>query len=137
MNRIDSLDETRAAQWGKMNVYQMVKHCTLFEEWMLGKNKPVYKQAVIGKLFGKMALKGLLKDDRPMKRNMPTTSDLKIGDRIGDIASEKKKWIALIEEYAHYSNPEFIHDFFGKMTVEQIGYFVHKHTDHHLRQFSG
>jgi uncharacterized protein DUF1569 len=136
IDRIAALDENNLAQWGKMNVYQMVKHCTLFDEWVLGKNNPVYKQAFIGRLFGKMALKGMLKDDTPMKRNMPTTSDLKIKDTDGNIASEKKKWIALIEEYERHSNPGFIHDFFGKMTKEQIGCFSYKHTDHHLRQFS-
>lgn len=134
--RIDSLDENKTPEWGKMNVYQMVRHCSLFEEWMLGKNKPVYKQAFIGRIFGKIALKGMLKDDRPIKRNMPTTSDLKIKESTGDLESEKKKWITLIEDYENYSNPDFIHDFFGKMTIEQIGIFAYKHTDHHLRQFS-
>ncbi len=134
--RIHSLTDNSTAQWGKMNIYQMVKHCTLFEEWILGKNKPVYKQAFIGRVFGKMALRGLLKDESPMKRNMPTTRDLIIKGN-GNVESEKKKWIALIEEYEHYSNPAFIHDFFGKMTVEQIGWLAYKHTDHHLRQFNG
>ena len=54
----------------------------------------------------------------------------------GDIESEKKKWISLIEGYENYSNPGFIHDFFGKMTKEQIGILAYKHTDHHLRQFN-
>lgn len=136
IDRINSLNETNAAQWGKMNAFQMVRHCSLFEEWILGKNKPVYKQGFLGRLFGKMALKGMLKDESPMKRDMPTTSDLKIKESNGNIASEKAQWIALIEEYEHYSNPDFIHDFFGKMTIEQIGYLAYKHTDHHLRQFS-
>jgi hypothetical protein len=40
-----------------------------------------------------------------------------------------------VEAYANYSNPGFVHDFFGKMTDEQIGIFAYKHADHHLRQF--
>lgn len=83
-----------------------------------------------------MALKGILKDENPMKRNMPTTSDLKIKEKAGDIPSEIKRWIASIEEYERYSNPDFIHDFFGTMTIEQIGFLAYKHTDPHLRQFS-
>lgn len=136
VDRIAALDENNTAEWGKMNVYQMVRHCSLFEEWVLGKNDPVYKQAFLGKIFGKMVLKGMVKDDSPIKRNMPTTDDLKIKETTGDLGSEKTKWIALIEHYEHYSNPEFIHDFFGKMTIEQIGILAYKHTDHHLRQFS-
>ncbi|MFZ6013453.1 MAG: hypothetical protein ACOYXT_24130 [Bacteroidota bacterium] len=47
------------------------------------------------------------------------------------------KWTALIEGYTHFHNPDFVHDFFGNMTVEEIGYFAYKHNDHHLRQFNG
>lgn len=136
IDRIKVLEENLAPLWGKMNAYQMIRHCSLFDEWVLGRNDPVYKQGSLGRLFGKRVLKGMLKDDGPLKRNMPTTSDLKIKERTGDIELERTKWISSIESYANYSNPNFIHDFFGEMTVEQIGYFVYKHTDHHLRQFS-
>lgn len=57
-------------------------------------------------------------------------------NRIEQINEGKKaEWISLINEYENYSNPKFIHDFFGKITKEQIGILVYKHTDHHLRQF--
>lgn len=42
----------------------MLKHCTLYDEWMLGKNKPVYKQVFMGRLFGKTALKDFVRDDK-------------------------------------------------------------------------
>jgi hypothetical protein len=135
ISRIKTLNENSAAEWGKMNIYQMLKHCTLAEEMYLGKKK--YKRVFLGRLLGKMALKNLLKDERPMSRNAPTSPAFKVSETNGDILAEKKKWIALIEEYAHYSNSDFTHWFFGKMTKEQIGYFVYKHTDHHLRQFNG
>ena len=32
IKRIESLDEGRKAQWGKMNVCQMLRHCRLWEE---------------------------------------------------------------------------------------------------------
>ena len=136
VQRIAALDEGSPAQWGKMNAFQMVRHCSLFDEWMLGKNDPVYKQAFIGRIFGKWVLKGMLKDDSPMKQNLPTTRDLIIKETGGNLAAEKEKWISLIMDYEYYSNPAFIHDFFGRMTIEQIGRFAYKHTDHHLRQFS-
>ncbi|MDB5119840.1 MAG: hypothetical protein JWN56_1058 [Sphingobacteriales bacterium] len=135
--RINALSENNTAQWGKMNLYQMLKHCSTWDEWILGKNNPVYKQAFIGKLFGKMALKSATKDDSPLRRNTPTTPELIIKENMGDIEFVKQKWMALIEEYAHYLNPNFIHVFFGKMTMEQIGIMAYKHADHHLRQFNG
>jgi Protein of unknown function (DUF1569) len=136
ISRISSLSENSNSQWGKMNVYQMLKHCTTWEEWILGKNNPSYKQAFIGRIFGKMALKDMVKNENPLRRNVPTTAQFKVKEKAGDIEIEKKKWISLIEEYENYSNPDFIHDFFGKMTREQISILAYKHTDHHLRQFN-
>lgn len=133
IGRINTLNKASSAQWGRMNVYQMVKHCTLWEEMALGKRQ--YKQVFIGRLFGKMALKGLLKDDRPLGRNTPTISELKITAN-GDVLSEKAKWMGLVEEYAHCSNDGIVHPFFGKITKEQIGQLAYKHIDHHLRQFN-
>ncbi len=118
INRINSLDENSTAQWGKMNIYQMLKHCTLCEEMYLGKKE--YKRAFIGRLFGKIGLKNLLKNENPIKRNSPTSPEFKIKEKNGDLFSEKMKWISLIEEYAQYSNNDFVHWFFGKMTKEQV-----------------
>ena len=135
INRIKSVNKNNTAQWGKMNLSQMLMHCTNWDGWILGKNKPVYKQAFIGLIFGKMALKNMIKDDSPLRKNVPTSSQFKVKETEVDLEVEKSKWVSLIEEYEHYSNPEFVHDFFGKMTREQIGILAYKHTDHHLRQF--
>lgn len=135
INRINALTSKSTAQWGKMNVYQMAKHCTVWEEWVLGKNKYDYKQDFLGLLFGKMALNSSVKDDTPMKRNMPAGRNFIIKEKNGDVEAQKRIWVALLEEYEMYSNSEFVHDFFGKMTTEQIGIFAYKHSDHHLRQF--
>ena len=134
IDRINSLNENSTAQWGKMNIYQMLKHCTLVEEMYLGEK--VYSRAFIGRLFGKIALKNLLKDESPMGRNAPTSSWFKIKQAEGDILAEREKWASLINAYEHFLQPEFEHWFFGKMTKEQLGQLVYKHTDHHLRQFN-
>ncbi|MEO8148565.1 MAG: DUF1569 domain-containing protein [Bacteroidia bacterium] len=133
IKRINSLHENSTAQWGKMNVSQMLKHCNQWDEMALG--KPRYKQSFIGKLFGKIALKNMMKDE-PIKRNLPTVPSFKINQHV-DFAEEKNKWIKLLDEYTHFSNEGFIHPFFGAMTKEQTGYIVYKHADHHLRQFNG
>ncbi|MEP6713427.1 MAG: DUF1569 domain-containing protein [Ferruginibacter sp.] len=132
INRITSLNENSPAQWGKMNVSQMMKHCTKWDEMALGKKK--YKQSFIGRLFGRMALKDMMKDE-PMKKNMPTVPSFKIRENT-DITEEKNKWIRLLDEYRHFSNDGFIHPFFGAMTKENTGYMVYKHIDHHLKQFN-
>ncbi|HVI46097.1 MAG TPA: DUF1569 domain-containing protein [Chitinophaga sp.] len=134
IERINSLDEHCKANWGKMNVYQMAKHCTIWNDWVFGKNNPTYKRDLLGRIFGSMALKSNTKDDRPMLKNMPTGKAFTVKGQ-GDVEKEKKIWVSQIDEYENYSNPAFIHDFFGKMTYEQIGILAYKHFDHHLRQF--
>ncbi|HVW13436.1 MAG TPA: DUF1569 domain-containing protein [Mucilaginibacter sp.] len=133
IERIGTLTENSKALWGKMTVDQMIKHCTLYEEMATGKIE--YKRAFIGRLFGKIALKQVLKDEAPLARNTPTLPELRIKES-GDFSSEKAKWISLVGEYEHFTNTGFIHPFFGEMTKEQIGYMSYKHTDHHLRQFN-
>jgi hypothetical protein len=136
INRISLLDENSKAQWGKMNVYQMLKHCAMWEEMVFGRIH--CKRSFLGRIFGKMALKGLIKDDRPIQRNMPSSSELVVNDNLnGSVEPGKKRWITLINKYAHYSDSEFVHPFFGTMTRVQIGHFAYKHSDHHLRQFKG
>ncbi len=131
ITRIEKLTENSTAQWGKMNVSQMVKHCSQWDEMALGKTK--YKQSFLGKLFGKMALRDMMKD-KPMKKNLPTVPSFIIKDNT-DVAAEKRKWIQLLHEYEYFSNDGFIHPFFGVMTKENTGNVVYKHADHHLRQF--
>ena len=133
IQRIRRLNENATVQWGKMNVHQMVRHCSLSEEMLLGKTK--YKRNWMGFLFGKIALKGIMKNEKPMMRNSPTVPELKVKET-GLFETEKARWISLVEEHAHLPRPEILHPFFGKMTKEQIDYLVYKHTDHHLRQFN-
>jgi hypothetical protein len=134
IKRVELLNENSTRQWGKMNVYQMVKHCILCEEMYLGKKH--YKRTFLGFLLGKLALKHLMKDDKPKKRNSPTKQEFIISENTGNLLEDKLKWISLIEEYENYSNQAFVHWFFGEITREQVGISVYKHIDHHLRQFN-
>ncbi|RYZ28555.1 MAG: DUF1569 domain-containing protein [Chitinophagaceae bacterium] len=129
--RINALDENSKAQWGRMNLYQMVKHCTLWEEMLLGKKQ--YRQSFLGRLFGKIALTDMLKD-KPMKLNLPTVPSFKISEN-GDVTTAKAEWVNLIREHGQKKGSGFVHPFFGKLTEEQAGKIAYKHIDHHLRQF--
>lgn len=135
INRIEQINEESKALWGKMNVSQMLKHNTYWNGWILGMEDHIYKQAFMGKIFGKIAMKRMIREDKPFDKNIPTSDQFKPHAKVEDLESEKLKWMALLGKYVSYNNPNFIHDFFGKMTKEQIGILVYKHTDHHLRQF--
>jgi hypothetical protein len=132
ISRIKTISESSKPQWGKMNVYQMLKHCTLADEMYLGKHKT--DRVFIGRIFGKIALKKVLGDDSPLGKSTPTMPFMKIKEENGDIPAQKQGWIATINEYESY-NGDFVHPFFGRMTEEQLGQMAYKHIDHHLRQF--
>jgi len=132
ITRINILDEHSQAQWGQMNLYQMLRHCVLCEELYLGKIK--HNRVFMGRLFGKSALKNILDENKAFPKNAPTSNIFKVKEITGDVTAEKNNWIALIEEYENYSI-RFVHWFFGKMSKEEVGQFVYKHDDHHLRQF--
>ncbi len=130
--RIQSLGENSTPLWGKMTVSQMMRHCAKWDEMALEKTK--YKHSFIGRLFGKIALKKMMKDE-PMKKNMPTVPSFKIKED-SDVDVEKQNWLRLIDEYAHYTGRGHLHPFFGRMTNEETGILMYKHVDHHLKQFS-
>lgn len=100
---------------------------------MLGEIK--IKRVLIGRIIGKMVLKKALEEGKPFGKNSPTSPLLETTKETGDFELQKKEWLDRIEKYAEFSNHNFVHPFFGKMSTEQIGVFVYKHADHHLRQF--
>jgi len=134
IKRIKLLGEDSKPKWGKMEVTQMIRHCILWNELSLGRKRS--KQTFLGLLFGKLALRKLLKDEKPVPQNMPTLPFLIIKDHTGNLESNKQKWIAQINEYAQLDDYTIIHPFFGKMNKDQIGALAYKHIDHHLRQFN-
>src|ERR1700709_2184039 len=97
IERIRALNADSKAQWGKMNVLQMVKHGVLCEQLYLGKIK--VKRAFLGRIFGKIGLKNLLKENKPFQKNAPTAPAFVVTDTGGDLETEKGKWISLMHEY--------------------------------------
>jgi hypothetical protein len=111
IGRINLLNENSTPLWGKMTVYQLMKHCRLWEEMVLGKKQ--YKQIFIGRLFGKMALKNVLKNEQLLGRNSPTMPGMVIKES-GDVAAEKEQRIKTVKAYADFANPNFVHPFLEK-----------------------
>src|ERR1051325_11128816 len=112
ISRIEKLHENSQPGWGKMNISQMLKHCVLCEQLYLGDVQ--VKRSFLGRIFGEQAIKTILKDDSPLKRNAPTNRVFRITESTADVEAEKAKWIDLIQKYEHYTKPVFIHWFFGE-----------------------
>jgi hypothetical protein len=133
LTRIDKLTKDSRAEWGKMNVAQMLEHCK--QPIYVATGKLELKRTFIGFMFGKMAKKSLI-NAKTFKKNLPTDKNFIIkGDRNFDAA--KSELMALVKGLG--SGEEKIvcelHPFFGKMSMEDWDILHYKHLDHHLRQF--
>jgi hypothetical protein len=134
INRINSLTPESKAVWGKMTVAQMVRHCSLCEEYYHSNIK--VNRSFLGRIFGKAVINGILRDENTtFKKNAPTATSFKVTEDIDHLEVEKEKWKILIERYGVFENKNFAHWFFGKMDKAQLGQFIYKHCDHHLKQF--
>jgi len=133
LDRISLLSDNSQALWGEMSVHQMVQHCIRADDMMQGTLQ--VKRALIGRIFGRLILRGVLKDDAPFRKNTPTVPELKTQITSSNLDEQMANWHNRINSYKHYSNSGLVHPFFGPMTREQVGQLVYKHYDHHLRQF--
>jgi len=133
-NRLNQLKPDTQRQWGKMDVAQMMAHCSTALETNLGDR--MIKQGLMGKIFGKMAKKSIV-GDKPFKKGLPTDPGFVIREP-KNFEIEKQRLSALItrlsksKQEAIAQNP---HPFFGKMTPDEWNALNLKHLDHHFRQF--
>lgn len=134
IERIEKLTPQTPAQWGKMNVAQMLSH--LQEPIKVAFGDAKLKHSFIGKLFGRMAKKKMLKQDE-FSKNLPTAPTFLRKDE-RDFNVEKAITISLIQRF-NKDGPDVLtkdpHPFFGKLTTEEWDVLGWKHVDHHLRQF--
>lgn len=135
ISRINSLTNTSQAQWGKMNVSQMLSHCQVPLKVAFGEMK--LKRGIPGILFGSMIRKKLTRDEKPFDKNLPTDKGFIVVDK-REFEKEKTDLIHTIQQFAAIG-PDGLskdpHPFFGKLTSSDWDIIQWKHLDHHLRQF--
>jgi len=135
LKRIESLDKNSSAQWGKMSVDQMLKHCQLTLEIANGKRDMIGKANTFKKFIFKL-FKPMMYNDKPWRHNLKTAKELIIVDHY-NFLHERKYLVDLINEFANKKDnkqwPE--HPLFGHFTTTQRGKMQYKHLDHHLKQF--
>jgi len=134
LNRINRLTPNSQAQWGEMNVSQMLAHCSSFQETPMGESFP--KRSWIGILIGSF-IKPILYNDKPLPHNMSTIPTILVKDeRVFEEEKIKlKQKINTFQAKGPENCSKHPHPFFGKLTAEQWGKGIYKHLDHHLKQF--
>lgn len=135
LNRLNHITPDSKAQWGKMNVTQMLTHCQKPLELALEKISLQKPNFFMGFLMKQMS--SALYNNKPWKQGLPTAKEFVITD-VKDFLSEKEKLVVLIKEMHTRKTDEKpfpVHPYFGKFTHEEWGKSAYKHLDHHLTQF--
>ncbi|WP_188455719.1 DUF1569 domain-containing protein [Virgibacillus oceani] len=134
LNRIDKLTLNSQPIWGKMDVAQMLAHCSSFQDIAMGNSFP--QRGWLGILIGQF-VKPMFYNDKPLAHNMSTIPTILITDE-KEFETEREKLKQKIKTFQN-NGPENCtthpHSFFGKLTSEQWGKGIYKHLDHHLKQF--
>jgi hypothetical protein len=132
VNRINKLTSQSQAQWGKMNVAQMLAHLQLPIAIAYGTHQP--KGSFILRLIGPL-FKSKLWDDKPYKQGLPTDPTFIMTGAEKDFEKEKSSLLDLVKKFSESTVIGERHPIFGKLTKENWSKATWKHIDHHLRQF--
>jgi hypothetical protein len=133
--RIDQLNPQSKGLWGKMTVGQMLSHCAVPYEQILGINtiQPPLFMRIILKLF----LKKSMVNEVPYKQNLPTAPSF-IRTEKYDFEKEKlglKGHIKTIQEMGTEKLASTPSLSLGMLSATEWNNLLYKHIDHHLTQF--
>src|SRR5258708_2327047 len=132
--RIDSLQPATQRQWGKMDVAQMMAHCSGALDMASGRLNP--PRILIGRLIGPL-VKPIYTNEKPFSRNSPTDPKLVVSDRRDFLREHKqlKLNVRQFHEGGQRQSTRHPHPFFGVLNPQDWSRGMYKHLDHHLRQF--
>jgi len=132
--RIGTLRPASVRQWGKMDVAQMMAHCSAALDMASGRLNP--PRIFVGRLIGRLA-KPMLTNDKPFSRSNPTDKTLVVSDRREFLREQEQLKLKLqqFHEGGEAQCTRHPHPFFGALTPQEWSRGMYKHLDHHLRQF--
>src|SRR5258708_28343680 len=117
---------------------QLLAPCTsatLMGMAVITPNRAPFPGSGIGPLLKPLAFS----DDKPMRRNSPSSPELFSADLTQcDFERERAQLIRTIDSFANAGAAccsQHPHPFFGSLNPHQWAILMYKHVDHHLRQF--
>ena len=133
-DRIKLLSVTNTAHWGKMNLPQMLVHCTMQLKMAVGEI-PSQPQGsfLLRTAIGKWIAFGNI----PWPKGSQTPNEMNVIKnhlRQTDVQTAKTELLIYLDK-VNTSASLSPHPFFGKLTKAEWGKLIYKHVDHHLRQF--
>jgi hypothetical protein len=134
ISRIDTLQPATQRQWGKMDVAQMMAHCSGSLDMASG--RLVRPRVLIGRLIGPL-VKPIYTNEKPFSRSSPTDPKLVVSDQ-RDFLREHEQLKLRVRHFHDGGEAQCTrhpHPFFGDLTPQAWSRGMYKHLDHHLRQF--
>lgn len=137
VNRIQKLQSNTQAQWGKMNVAQMLAHCNVTYRMIYkpGFTKP---SGILKGLLLRWFVKPYVVSEKPYKQSSQTAPEFIITNE-KNFNEEREKLIAFIQRVQQEGESAFegrpSHSF-GPLSAKEWNTLFAKHLDHHLRQFA-
>ena len=134
IDRINKLSLESKAQWGKMNVAQMLSHCQAPIDVAFGDLN--LKANFFMQLLGKL-LKNKILNATEFKKDSPTAPEF-IRKNECDFEKSKAELIKKINRFSELGEKAIKttkHPFFGEMTLQDWDKLHVMHLDHHLKQF--
>jgi len=133
LRRVAALPREAPARWGRFTASAMVCHLIESSRMALGElvPKPRGRRA-----FRTFPLKHLLLYVLPWPKGAPTAPELLAGTP-GDLARDRAALCALVTRVGTGPRDGMgpAHPLFGPLTRREWGSLMHRHVDHHLRQF--
>ena len=138
LDRIDKISIDDKAQWGKMNVHEMICHCSDQLRMSMGLKETEYiGNSVLGPLVKWLVLigmpvpKGKIKTVKELEQGVGGTKPI-------EFEKDKADLIKLMNDFNNsFQNTKFrVHPEFGKTNFNQWGKLAYIHTNHHLTQFN-
>ncbi|MBP6385641.1 MAG: DUF1569 domain-containing protein [Pseudarcicella sp.] len=135
INRINTLQKSTSANWGKMNAGQMLAHCNVTYEMVYEDKHP--KPNFFLKFILKTFVKPTVVGPKAYPKSSSTAPQFIVKEE-KDFDAEKKRLTDHILKTQqlgenHFHNKES-HSF-GMLTKDEWNNLFYKHLDHHLTQF--
>ena len=133
--RIMSLSASSSRKWGKMDIQQMIVHCTAQLKLAVGEISTQEQ----GSYFMRSGLgKWIIFSNLPWPKGVKTPGAINVETNnflLTDIEIEKTDLLNYLEKV---KNEEQLkpHPFFGNLNRKEWARLIYKHLDHHLKQFS-
>jgi hypothetical protein len=133
-SRIDRLQPAAQRQWGKMDVAQMMAHCSAALDMASGTINP--PRLLLGRVLGPI-FKSIYTNEKPFSQNNPTDKALVVADP-RDFQREQERLKLCVHQFHDGGEAKCTrnpHPFFGALSPQDWARGMYKHLDHHLRQF--